>query len=296
MPHAPAKRQKREEYKNALHTDEQNAALPKKKFYRQRAHANPFSDHSLTYPKSPADMDWATLYPAHAVKETEPQPGKVLEEQDRGRDEQERKTKAISKNVEIADIGCGFGGLLFALAPQFPDTLILGMEIRTSVTEYVHEKVRALRVQNAATNGYQNVSCIRANTMKFLPNFFQKAQLSKIFLCFPDPHFKQRKHKARIVSYTLNSEYAYVLRPGGVVYTITDVKDLHEWMKEHFEKHPSFERVEEVFENGAGEEGEGMDACVRIMRTETEEGKKVERNKGLKFVACFRRVEDPAWP
>jgi tRNA (guanine-N7-)-methyltransferase len=170
------------------------------------------------------------------------------------------------------------------------------MEIRTSVTEYVQEKARALRIQNASTSAYQNVSCIRANTMKFLPNFFHKAQLSKIFLCFPDPHFKQRKHKARIVSYTLNSEYAYVLRPGGVVYTITDVQDLHEWMKEHFEKHPSFERVERVFEEGVGEEGQGMDECVRIMRTETEEGKKVERNKGMKYVACFRRVEDLAWP
>jgi tRNA (guanine-N7-)-methyltransferase len=50
MPGEPAKRQKREEYKKPLTTgtDEQNAALPKKKFYRQRAHANPFSDHSLT--------------------------------------------------------------------------------------------------------------------------------------------------------------------------------------------------------------------------------------------------------
>jgi tRNA (guanine-N7-)-methyltransferase len=170
------------------------------------------------------------------------------------------------------------------------------MEIRTSVTEYVQEKVRALRVQNASTSLYQNASCIRANTMKFLPNFFQHAQLSKIFLCFPDPHFKQRKHKARIVSYTLNSEYAYVLRPGGVVYTITDVQDLHEWMKGHFEKHPSFERVERRFEEGEGEDGEGMDECVRAMTVETEEGKKVERNKGLKFVACFRRVEDPPWP
>lgn len=28
--------------------------------------------------------------------------------------------------VEIADIGCGFGGLLVALAPKFPDTLLLG--------------------------------------------------------------------------------------------------------------------------------------------------------------------------
>lgn len=149
---------------------------------------------------------------------------------------------------------------------------------------------------SSPTTSYQNVSCLRANTMKFLPNFFQRSQLSKIFLCFPDPHFKQRKHKARIVSYTLNSEYAYVLRPGGVVYTITDVQDLHEWMKGHFEKHPSFERVEKVFEEGEGEEGAGMDECVRTMRTETEEGKKVSRNKGMKYVACFRRVEDPAWP
>ncbi|KAH7413996.1 putative methyltransferase-domain-containing protein [Phaeosphaeria sp. MPI-PUGE-AT-0046c] len=299
MPHAPAKRQKREEYKNAMHADEQNAALPKKKFYRQRAHANPFSDHSLTYPESPAHMDWSALYPAYAVNEQDQSTTAEAVKPAMADEEEQSKTKAISKQVEIADIGCGFGGLLFALAPQFPDTLILGMEIRTSVTEYVQEKVRALRLQNASsatTTTYQNVSCLRANTMKFLPNFFQKAQLSKIFLCFPDPHFKQRKHKARIVSYTLNSEYAYVLKPGGVVYTITDVQDLHEWMKGHFEKHPSFERVEKVFEEGEGEEGTGMDECVRIMRTETEEGKKVERNKGMKYVACFRRVEDPAWP
>ncbi|KAF1911680.1 putative methyltransferase-domain-containing protein [Ampelomyces quisqualis] len=296
MPHAPAKRQKREQYKNALHTDEQNAALPKKKFYRQRAHANPFSDHSLTYPRSPADMDWASLYPVYAVKGEEEQAFAAPGDSNPTTTQEQRKVKAISKNVEVADIGCGFGGLLFALAPKFPDTLIVGMEIRISVTEYVQEKARALRIQNASTNAYQNVSCIRANTMKFLPNFFHKAQLSKIFLCFPDPHFKQRKHKARIVSYTLNSEYAYVLRPGGIVYTITDVQDLHEWMKDHFEKHPSFERVEKVFEDGEGEEGEGMDECVRVMRTETEEGKKVERNKGMKYVACFRRLEDPAWP
>jgi len=166
------------------------------------------------------------------------------------------------------------------------------MEIRTSVTEYVIDKISALRRQNTPTQAYQNISCLRANTMKFLPNFFTHHQLRAIFLCFPDPHFKQRKHKARIVSYTLNSEYAYVLRPGGVVYTITDVRDLHDWMVGHLESHPSFERVgEEEFE------GEGEVAkCVEVMRRETEEGKKVERNKGEKFVAVFRRIVDPPWP
>jgi tRNA (guanine-N7-)-methyltransferase len=161
------------------------------------------------------------------------------------------------------------------------------MEIRTQVTEYVQERIKALRTQNLDTGLYQNIGCLRANAMKFLPNFFKKHQLSKIFFCFPDPHFKARKHKARIVSTTLNSEYAYVVRPGGIVYTITDVEDLHNWMVSHFDAHPSFERVPE--------EEQEADACVKIMRVETEEGKKVERNKGPKFVALFRRLEDPPW-
>jgi tRNA (guanine-N7-)-methyltransferase len=161
------------------------------------------------------------------------------------------------------------------------------MEIRSQVTEYVQERIKALRAQNVGSNLYQNAACLRANTMKFLPNFFKKHQLSKIFLCFPDPHFKARKHKARIVSATLNSEYAYVVRPGGIIYTITDVEDLHNWIVQHFDSHPSFQRV--------SEEEQEADECVSTMRTETEEGKKVERNKGSKFVALFRRLEDPEW-
>lgn len=33
---------------------------------------------------------------------------------------------ADANKVEVADVGCGFGGLLFALAPLMPDTLVLG--------------------------------------------------------------------------------------------------------------------------------------------------------------------------
>jgi hypothetical protein len=47
----PQKRQKREDYKRYQESvksgDGGKIQLPKKKFYRQRAHANPFSDHSL---------------------------------------------------------------------------------------------------------------------------------------------------------------------------------------------------------------------------------------------------------
>ncbi|PTB76644.1 RGS-protein [Trichoderma longibrachiatum ATCC 18648] len=234
--------------------------LPRKKLYRQRAHANPFSDHLLEYPISPEHMDWSSYYPAF-VDEEAPR--------------EESKPPRMKQDVEVVDIGCGFGGLLVGLAPVLPDKLILGLEIRTTVTQFVQERIWALRAQSS-DKLYQNAACIRANTMKFLPNFFKKSQLSKIFICFPDPHFKTKKHKARIVSTTLNSEYAYALRPGGIIYTITDVEALHEWMVEHLDAHPSFERV--------SKEEEESDECVKIMLSETEEGKKVERNKGHKFI------------
>lgn len=71
-------------------------------------------------------MDWASLYPTYAVKHPSQAAKEAVDESEPGYEEDQTKTKAISKDVEIADIGCGFGGLLFALAPKFPDTLVLG--------------------------------------------------------------------------------------------------------------------------------------------------------------------------
>ncbi|CAI4306650.1 tRNA (guanine-N(7)-)-methyltransferase [Saccharomyces cerevisiae] len=249
---------------SSLVQEGQKIDLPKKRYYRQRAHSNPFSDHQLEYPVSPQDMDWSKLYPYYKNAEN----------------------GQMTKKVTIADIGCGFGGLMIDLSPAFPEDLILGMEIRVQVTNYVEDRIIALRNNTASKHGFQNINVLRGNAMKFLPNFFEKGQLSKMFFCFPDPHFKQRKHKARIITNTLLSEYAYVLKEGGVVYTITDVKDLHEWMVKHLEEHPLFERLSKEWEEN--------NECVKIMRNATEEGKKVERKKGDKFVACFTRLPTPA--
>ncbi|KAF8950579.1 tRNA (guanine-N(7)-)-methyltransferase (tRNA(m7G46)-methyltransferase) [Podila verticillata] len=243
--------------------------LPQKKYFRQRAHANVFSDHHLDYPVSPAHMDWSKNFPLHfAPKNDEAVEGAV--------------TKDSGKKIEFADIGCGYGGLLVALSTVFPDTLMLGMEIRVKVEEYVNQKILALRQNHPGS--YDNVSILRMNAMKFLPNFFEKHQLSKMFFLFPDPHFKKRKHKARIITSTLLSEYAYVLRPGGIIYTISDVKDLHLWMVKHLDAHPLFVRIpdEELVD----------DPAVEHVRTATEEGQKVERNKGDKYLACYRRITD----
>lgn len=191
--------------------------------------------------------------------------------------------QGAGKVVQFADIGCGYGGLLVDLSPLFPDVLMVGLEIRVKVSDYVQDRIKALRAKHPGM--YENIACIRTNAMKYLPNYFHKGQLTKMFFLFPDPHFKKQKHKWRIISKQLLAEYAYVLQIGGLVYTITDVKDLHQWMVTHLEQHPLFERV--------SDEELKDDIVVDKLYDSTEEGKKVTRNNGEKFLAVFRRVEDP---
>lgn len=132
-------------------------------------------------------MDWSELYP-HFF------PGNPSEEK--------------PQQVEFADIGCGYGGLLgdlttsfwlvvvllfiiwslysclplcfccpVELSPLFPDKLMLGLEIRVKVSDYVRDRIQSLRASEPEK--YQNIACIRSNAMKYLPNFFCKGQVQQ---------------------------------------------------------------------------------------------------------------------
>lgn len=85
------------------------ARLPRKRFYRARAHSNPLSDSHFPVPLRPSDVDYSAHYPAFFSPPPPP---------------------PEAQHVRFADVGCGFGGLLVALSPLFPDTLIIGMELR----------------------------------------------------------------------------------------------------------------------------------------------------------------------
>jgi tRNA (guanine-N7-)-methyltransferase len=253
-------------------------SLPQKKFYRQRAHSNPLSDHTIDYPIRPDIMDWSCHYPLSTDVSSS-------SSDDTSSEIRQQQSNNMCKSVEFVDIGCGYGGLLVSLSPLFPQTLMLGMEIRVKVLDYVLDRIRALREQHPGQ--YTNISCLRTNAMKYLPTYFHKGQLTKMFFLYPDPHFKKAKHKWRIINKQLLAEYAYLLRVGGLVYTCTDVRDLHEWMSTCFEQFPLFQRILD------DDPWMKTDPCIEHVLGSTEEGKKVERNKGDKYLAVFRRIEDP---
>ncbi|EPS71593.1 hypothetical protein M569_03165, partial [Genlisea aurea] len=228
------------------------AALPRKRFYRARAHSNPLSDSHFPVPVSPEEFDYSLHYPGH---------------------------QSGDSKIEFADVGCGFGGLLIALSVMFPGTLMLGMELRDKVTEYVKHRIEALRTTHPSQ--YRNVSVVRTNSMKYIPNYFAKGQLTKMFFLFPDPHFKEKNHRRRVISPQLLDEYAYVMSVGGLIYTVTDVEELADWLKSCLDEHPLFESV--------SEDDLAADPVVGLLTTATEEGQKVARNGGQTFPAVYRR-------
>jgi tRNA (guanine-N7-)-methyltransferase len=63
---------------------------------------------------------------------------------------------------------------------------------------------------------------------------------------------------------------------------VTDVLDLHEWMVKHLDAHVLFRRLPNEMLT--------EDPVVQCVMTETEEGKKVARNKGDKYLAVYERI------
>jgi len=261
-----SKRQRQEQISKTTNSTSSSSSTnpierPRKRFFRQRAHCNPLSrSDGFDYPQTPEDV---SFWEPHFNPEW--------------------LSKFSNPETEVyADVGCGFGGLLIGLAELYPAAVSIGFEIRDKVTKYVKQRILHLREEEAG--GYQNVSVLRANAMRYLPNFFKKGQLSKMFFCFPDPQFKKKNHRRRIISDGLLAEYAYLIRPGGRLYHITDVPELHEWMKDHVTRHSCFKIIPE--------EELSKDPAVECMRESTEEGKKVARGGGSKYYCVYERISD----
>lgn len=224
--------------------------------FRARAHSNPLNDGLFNPPTDPAHLEMSKFF-----------------------------VNPPADHVQWCDIGCGYGGLLASLSVAFPDKVMLGLEIRDRVAAFCCKRVTEMR--NEYSGSYGNVWFERTNAMKFLPNYFAKAILEKIFFCYPDPHFKKKKNRQRIISMQLLDEYAFVLKEGtGVAYIVTDVPELFEWMVERFEKHPLFQR--------RNQQQHLADPVSKYVRDMTDEAQRVEKSDRGKQDASFLRVMNPS--
>ena len=130
-----------------------------------------------------------------------------------------------SKSNLHLDIGCAAGEFLFDLALFNTSWNYLGIEIREKLVKNAKFKVFRKEIKN--------LYFIFGNANNILNDFqckFIIKNLKSISFNFPDPWFKKRHHKRRIIQPEFINILSNSLQKGTLIFVKTDVKDLFDYM------------------------------------------------------------------
>lgn len=133
------------------------------------------------------------------------------------------------------DIGCSRGEFLLSMATIKSNWNFLGLEIREPLVIQANEKVTELGLQNL-----HFLFCNVNNALKPLLESFERGVLQRVTIQFPDPWFKKRQAKRRVVQPELVDTLAAYLMDGGKVFLQSDVEAVAVQMCNRFEEHPAF--------------------------------------------------------
>jgi tRNA (guanine-N7-)-methyltransferase len=121
------------------------------------------------------------------------------------------------RHVDV-ELGCADARFLFELAPRFPERLFIGLEIRKPLVEQVNEEAQQL--------GLPNLQAHFCHINIDLPSLIGDRSLARVFVNFPDPWFKRRHQKRRLMNDELVEVLHRKLRPDGELFFQSDVYDL----------------------------------------------------------------------
>ncbi len=127
------------------------------------------------------------------------------------------------------EIGFGRGRFLLERSRAAPGSRILGIEIKAKWGHLVEER--------RAREGLANVVALAGDARAILPRLGPAGGLARVFLHFPDPWWKKRHQKRRVLDDDFVAEVARLLAPGGELFLQTDVEDRAEQMRERVEAH-----------------------------------------------------------
>ncbi|XP_076955705.1 uncharacterized protein LOC143630623 [Bidens hawaiensis] len=130
----------------------------------------------------------------------------------------------------VMDIGSGSGRFLMWLAKRNPGSKnYLGLEIRKKLVTRAETWVKELALSNVHFL-FANASI----SFKQLISTYPGPLMLVSILC-PDPHFKKRHHKRRIVQKPLVEAIVDTLMPGGQVFIQSDVLEVAVDMQKYFD-------------------------------------------------------------
>jgi tRNA (guanine-N7-)-methyltransferase len=149
------------------------------------------------------------------------------------------KIFAIPQSPIHLDIGCARGRFILKMAEMFPDCNFLGVEIREPL---VAEGNRLARESNLTNLRYEfnNATYSLDKLLENLP----ADVLHAVTIQFPDPWYKKKHVKRRMVNDDLVETIVKHLKFDGKIFVQTDVDFLAEEMFEIFRENQNLSEIE----------------------------------------------------
>ena len=135
------------------------------------------------------------------------------------------------------DIGSAKGEFLIELAVNYPNWNFLGLEIREQLVISSESKRKLLGLQNLRFL-YCNVNISLDEWLTDL----DRDQLKRVSIQFPDPWFKRKHLKRRVLKENLLSSIARSMSENGELFIQTDILKLIEYMTNIIDNNKYFER------------------------------------------------------
>ena len=137
------------------------------------------------------------------------------------------------------DIGCAAGQFLFDLALVNTSWNYLGIEIRERLVKTAKLKVQEKEIKNLYFL-FGNAN----NILNDVQSKFIIKNVKSISFNFPDPWFKKRHNKRRVIQPGLINILSNLLQSGSLIFIKTDVKDLFDYMDFTITNNSNFKTID----------------------------------------------------
>ncbi len=135
------------------------------------------------------------------------------------------------------DIGSAKGEFLIELATKYPDWNFVGLEIREPLVSLCEKKRRKLELTN--------LKFLFCNVNVSLDEWLSDldfGQLKRVSIQFPDPWFKRKHFKRRVLKTNILNSIAKAMSKDGEIFIQSDIFKLIEYMTNTIDKNRYFTR------------------------------------------------------
>ena len=151
-------------------------------------------------------------------------------------DQDWRKKVQNSAKVHV-EIGCGSGRYLMELARKNPDETFFGLELRLKRLVLAAKKIKREQLENIL---------LMRERGEYLDDYFEEGSINVLHINFPDPWYKKKHHKRRVIQPELIRFLSSSMRKESLVFIKTDVKELFNYMDFTISNNLNFKQLQKI--------------------------------------------------